>query len=138
MSILLVSSIFNKRFSEQVGGRMLMVGRLEELKQLEKFYNSSKFEFLTLYGRRRIGKTTILREFAGRHRAMFFSAQEKNDSLNLLDFSKVAQTFFEGSFIYIDFRIYTFFKALHSRIQVSAHFYLLCPYPFPYSHSINI
>ena len=78
---------------------MLMIGRLEELKQLEKFYNSSKFEFLTLYGRRRIGKTTILREFAGRHRAMFFSAQEKNDSLNLLDFSKVAQTFFEGSFI---------------------------------------
>ena len=76
-----------------------MIGRLEELKQLEKFYNSSKFEFLTLYGRRRIGKTTILREFAGRHRAMFFSAQEKNDSLNLLDFSKVAQTFFEGSFI---------------------------------------
>lgn len=26
---------------------MLMIGRLEELKQLEKFYNSSKFEFLT-------------------------------------------------------------------------------------------
>ena len=25
-----------------------MIGRLEELKQLEKFYNSSKFEFLTL------------------------------------------------------------------------------------------
>ena len=48
MSILLVSSIFNKRFSEQVGGRMLMIGRLEELKQLEKFYKSSKFEFLTL------------------------------------------------------------------------------------------
>ena len=37
-----------KRFSEQVGGRMLMIGRLEELKQLEKFYKSSKFEFLTL------------------------------------------------------------------------------------------
>ena len=76
-----------------------MIGRVEELKQLEKFYNSSKFEFLTMYGRRRIGKTTILREFATRHRAMFFSAQEKNDSLNLVDFSKTVQTFFEGNFI---------------------------------------
>ena len=64
-----------------------MIGRLDELNQLERFYNSSKFEFLTMYGRRRIGKTTILREFAGRHKALFFSAQEKNDSLNLLDFS---------------------------------------------------
>ena len=76
-----------------------MIGRLDELNQLERFYNSSKFEFLTMYGRRRIGKTTILREFAGRHKALFFSAQEKNDSLNLLDFSKMVQTFFKGSFI---------------------------------------
>ena len=76
-----------------------MIGRLDELKQLEKFYNSPKFEFLTMYGRRRIGKTTILREFAGRHKSIFFSAQEKNDALNLSDFSKVVQTFFEGSFI---------------------------------------
>lgn len=76
-----------------------MIGRIEELKRLEDFYNSSKFEFLTIYGRRRIGKTTILKEFAGRHKAMFFSAQEKNDALNLLDFSKVTQTFFEGHFI---------------------------------------
>ena len=54
-----------------------MIGRLDELNQLERFYNSSKFEFLTMYGRRRIGKTTILREFAGRHKALFFSAQER-------------------------------------------------------------
>ncbi len=46
-----------------------------------------------------LGKTTILREFCGRHRALFFSAQAKNDSLNLKDFSSVAQIFFEGHFI---------------------------------------
>lgn len=76
-----------------------MIGRLEELKQLETLYQSPKFEFLTMYGRRRIGKTTILKEFAGKHKSLFFSAQEKNDSLNLLDFSKLTQRFFEGSFI---------------------------------------
>ena len=76
-----------------------MIGRVDELQQLERFYSSTKFEFLTMYGRRRIGKTTILREFADRHKAVFFSAQEKNDSLNLLDFSKTLQNFFEGTFI---------------------------------------
>ncbi len=76
-----------------------MIGRLEELNQLERLYNSSKFEFLTLYGRRRIGKTTILKEFAERHRSIFFSAQEKNDPLNLTDFSRTVQTYFEGYFI---------------------------------------
>ncbi len=76
-----------------------MIGRQEELKQLERLYNSSKFEFLTMYGRRRIGKTTILKEFAGRHRTLFFSAQEKNDPLNLMDFSKIVQTFFNDGFI---------------------------------------
>ena len=44
----------------------------------------------------------------------------------------------QTSFIYVDFRIYAFFKALHSRIQISAHSYLLCPYPFPYSYSVSI
>ena len=81
-----------------------MIGRLDELNQLERFYNSSKFEFLTMYGRRRIGKTTILREFAGRHKALFFSAQEKNDSLNLLDFSKMVQTF-SKALLYLLFKI---------------------------------
>ena len=76
-----------------------MIGRQAELNQLERLYNSPKFEFLTIYGRRRIGKTTILKEFAKRHRVLFFSAQEKNDPLNLTSFSKIVQTFFDGDFI---------------------------------------
>ena len=76
-----------------------MIGRTEELGRLERMYQSGKFEFLIMYGRRRIGKTTILQEFAGRHRSIFFPAQEKNDALNLLDFSKLVQQFFDGTFI---------------------------------------
>lgn len=76
-----------------------MIGRKEELKKLETMYLSPKFEFLTMYGRRRIGKTTILKKFASKYPSIFFSAQEKNDSLNLFDFSKLLQTYFEGHFI---------------------------------------
>ena len=41
-----------------------MLVREKELQQLEKLYNSNKFEFLVLYGRKRIGKTTLLTAFA--------------------------------------------------------------------------
>lgn len=70
-----------------------MIGREQELQQLEELFQSDHFEFLIMYGRRRIGKTTILQEFAGRHRVMFFSAQEKNDALNLTDFSRTVQKY---------------------------------------------
>ena len=76
-----------------------MIGRTSELNQLEKMYESDRFEFLVMYGRRRVGKTTILQDFASRNDLIFFPCQEKNDALNLLDFSKTLQRYFDGSFI---------------------------------------
>ncbi|MDD3252044.1 MAG: ATP-binding protein [Lachnospiraceae bacterium] len=76
-----------------------MIGRKQELEQIEKMYDSPKFEFLVMYGRRRVGKTTILQQFASEHRAIFYSAQEKNDSLNLQDFSRTVQFYFDKQFI---------------------------------------
>lgn len=76
-----------------------MIGRQIELQRLEDMYNSSQFEFLVMYGRRRVGKTTILQEFAHKHNVVFFSAQEKNDALNLSDFSKIVQIHFDQHFI---------------------------------------
>ena len=76
-----------------------MIGRQQELEQLEKMYQAETFEFLIMYGRRRIGKTTILQEFSKKHNTLFFSAQEKNDALNLQDFSKLVQQYFDGGFI---------------------------------------
>lgn len=75
-----------------------MIGRQNELDRLERMQNSNKFEFLIMYGRRRIGKTTILQEFSKKHKTIFFSAQEKNDALNLQDFSRVVQQYFDKSF----------------------------------------
>ena len=53
-----------------------MIGRNEELKHLNDLYNSDQFEFLIMYGRRRIGKTTILQEFASKNNSIFFPARE--------------------------------------------------------------
>ena len=76
-----------------------MIGRQRELNHLNALYNSNKFEYLVMYGRRRVGKTTLLQEFSKDKNAIFYPAQEKNDALNLMDFSKMAQMKFDGMFI---------------------------------------
>ena len=76
-----------------------MLGRLEELSYLNELYESHKFEFLVMYGRRRVGKTTLLQEFSKQTNTIFFPAREKNDALNLEDFSKTIQLHFDQQFI---------------------------------------
>ena len=76
-----------------------MLGRVAELNYLNELYESEKFEFLVMYGRRRVGKTTLLQEFSKHTNAIFFPAREKNDALNLEDFSKTIQLYFDQQFI---------------------------------------
>lgn len=40
----------------------MLIGRIEEIQQLEDAYNSPESEFVAIYGRRRIGKTYLVRE----------------------------------------------------------------------------
>ena len=76
-----------------------MIGRKQELALLEKLYSSPSFQFLIMYGRRRVGKTTILQKFAQSHDCIFFPAQEKNDVLNLEDFSQTVQEHYTGDYL---------------------------------------
>ena len=41
----------------------MFIGREKELGNLNRLYTSDKFEFAVIYGRRRVGKTTLLNEF---------------------------------------------------------------------------
>ena len=76
----------------------MFIGRDTEMALLEELYGSEAFALLVLYGRRRVGKTSILMEFSKRHSVIFYAAQIKNDALNLTDFSKILQMHFSGSF----------------------------------------
>lgn len=77
----------------------MFIGREKELRLLNELYKSNKFEFLVLYGRRRVGKTFLLREFASSYKCIFFSAQEKNDRLNLEDFSRTVLSHFGEEYL---------------------------------------
>ena len=41
----------------------MFVGRQRELNKLESMYSSAQFELAVFYGRRRVGKTTLINEF---------------------------------------------------------------------------
>ena len=53
--------------------------RVKEIEHLEKFLKSNKFEFLILYGRRRVGKTElILNATKNKKRIYYLATSEKN------------------------------------------------------------
>lgn len=68
----------------------MFVGREQELALLERLYSSNHFEMAVVYGRRRVGKTTLLDRFAQGKNALYFTAQEESNALNLRRFSEAA------------------------------------------------
>ena len=71
-----------------------MIGRNNELQKIETLYNSNKFEFLVLYGHKRIGKSTLLIDFAKKYNCFYFLAQEKSVSLNIKEFTSLIKDYF--------------------------------------------
>lgn len=66
----------------------MFIGREKELKALNNLYNSGKFEFAVIYGRRRIGKTELIKQFIDDKNAIYFMGIESNAKLNLENLSK--------------------------------------------------
>ena len=65
----------------------MFYGREKELKKLNDMYSSNKFEFAVFYGRRRVGKTTLIREFCKGKKSIYFVAREASGEVNLKNFS---------------------------------------------------
>ena len=73
----------------------MLIARERELNEIYNLANSKSFEFLVMYGRRRVGKTELLKELSKSKNAIFYAAQEKNDKLNLDEFVKVLKIYFD-------------------------------------------
>ena len=65
----------------------MFVGREREMAKLEALYHEPGFQMPVIYGRRRVGKTRLLREFCTGKRCVFFAAIEQNDAEALRLFS---------------------------------------------------
>lgn len=66
----------------------MFIGRSRELNKLNTLYNSDQFEFAVFYGRRRVGKTTLINEFITQKKAVYYMAVEGTKKENLTGLSK--------------------------------------------------
>ena len=74
----------------------MFIGRERELNSLNKLYNSGKFEFVVIYGRRRVGKTALINHFIDDKQAIYFMGVESNAKQNLENFSRNIMEYTSG------------------------------------------
>ena len=67
----------------------MFVGREFEIQQLNELWALNCFQLFILYGRRRVGKTSLLSEFCKNKKSIFFSAEQSTERSNLRKFSNI-------------------------------------------------
>ena len=66
----------------------MFIGRQRELSEMQRRYKREGFECIVLYGRRRVGKTALIREFCRDKKTIFFTGLETTAKENLEYFSQ--------------------------------------------------
>ncbi|RLG15214.1 MAG: ATP-binding protein [Candidatus Nanohalarchaeota archaeon] len=75
------------------------INRKEELSGLESLWDSNKAQFVVVYGRRRVGKTELIKRFAKDKTAIYFLAKLESEKEQLHDLSSVLADAFNDAVI---------------------------------------
>lgn len=95
----------------------MFVGRKNELNQLEELYSRDSFQFVVVYGRRRVGKTSLINRFIQHKDAIFYTGIESNEKQNLENFSKSIYTYLNMTILNAIFQ--DFYSALEYIFELS-------------------
>ncbi len=76
------------RFNLTKGIAMGFIGRKREIKALEDAYRAPQSTFLPIYGRRRVGKSELIKHFIKNHQALYFLGKEAPPKLQLKEFMR--------------------------------------------------
>ncbi|KAA8816574.1 ATP-binding protein [Bifidobacterium callitrichos] len=98
----------------------MFIGRHRELATLQRRWNTNAFECVVVYGRRRVGKTTLINEFLNDRPTIFFSAIESSESRNLEALSRSIALFEKGDAAMESAPIFrNFEEALHAVFELA-------------------
>jgi len=75
------------------------VNRYDELSLLEEEWGRPGGRFIVVHGRRRIGKTRLIKEFTKNKTGIFYVAGDSNSKIQLNEFKDAAATFFRDDFL---------------------------------------
>lgn len=75
------------------------IDREEEMETLQNEYGRKGSALVILYGRRRVGKTTLISEFIKDKKALFFLASEESESQNRNAFKEKAAEFIDSDLL---------------------------------------
>ncbi|MBI5036589.1 ATP-binding protein [Candidatus Micrarchaeota archaeon] len=97
----------------------MFVGRVRELDFLEGLFSSGKPKLVLVYGRRRVGKTSLIKEFAKRKSGLYFLARQESSQDQLKSFSVTLSEFFgDGALAFSPLQNYdAFFTYLRERLK---------------------
>ena len=71
------------------------VGRKAELTELRERYDSDRFEFIVIYGRRRVGKTTLIKKFMENRKGIYFLCDRAGTGRNTSRFKRNVARFLD-------------------------------------------
>jgi hypothetical protein len=99
------------------------INRQSELSFLEKLYNAPGFQFVPVYGRRRIGKTRLVQEFIKGKKAIYFLADSVSETEQLKNLGRLAGEYFKDSILtdagFKDWRqFFSYIKEKHERLII--------------------
>jgi len=77
----------------------VFINRYKELELLNDEYKRSSFSFTVLYGRRRVGKTTLLKEYIQDKPSIYFLVTLENINILLKRLQDIVATFFNDDFL---------------------------------------
>lgn len=73
---------------------MKFINRTSELSFIQKEFAASKSSFIIVYGKRRIGKTELIKESAKNKKCLYFLGRQVNNKDNLDQISRICSGFF--------------------------------------------
>ncbi|MFA7577308.1 MAG: ATP-binding protein, partial [Candidatus Muiribacteriota bacterium] len=67
----------------------MFINREKELESLEKEYSLKKSSFVVVYGRRRVGKTELLKQFIKNKKSVYYMASQENSNIQIKRFQEL-------------------------------------------------